>query len=120
MSDIAAPRPTGRAKNYLLRHWRGECSLAVSYWLNGLLPVIPVAAIALLVGVALREGRQPWLYLTGMLLIWSIVILTVIWQSVGTWRSATRTRRLRGRRFWPVVAKVMIVVGVLSNANLLR
>src|ERR1039458_9104775 len=120
MSDAAAPTPPSRAKNYLLRHWRGECSLAVSYWINGWLAVVPIAAVALLVGVALKEGRQPWLYLTGLLLIWSLVILSVVWQSVGTWRSAARAKRLRGRRFWPVVAQVMTVVGLLSNANLLR
>jgi hypothetical protein len=54
------------------------------------------------------------------LLTWSVVILAVVWQSVGTWRSATRVKRLRGRRFWPVVAKVMTVLGLLSNANLMR
>src|SRR5208337_2623796 len=102
MSDLAAPMPTRRTRNYLLRHWRGECSLAVSYWVNGWLAVIPIATVALLVGVASKEARQPWLYLTGLSLIWSVVILAVVWQSVGTWRSAARAKRLRGRRFWPV------------------
>ncbi|HLB96045.1 MAG TPA: hypothetical protein VJK90_00215, partial [Acetobacteraceae bacterium] len=109
MSDIAAPPPPTRTRNYLLRHWRGECSLAISYWVNGWLAVIPIAMVAVLAGVAMRESGQPWLYLAGLLLIWSVVILTVIWQSVGTWRSATRTKLLRGRRFWPVAAQVMTV-----------
>jgi len=120
MCDAAVPTPTIPAKNYLLRHWRGECSLAVSYWVNGWLAVIPIAMVAVLAGVAMRESRQPWLYLTGLLLIWSVVILTVVWQSVGTWRSAAPTKRLHGRRFWPVAAQVMTVLGLLSNANLLR
>ena len=120
MTDAAAPPPTSRAKNYLLRHWRGQCSLAVSYWINGWLAVIPIAMAAVLAGVAMRETRQPWLYLTGLLLVWTVVILTVTWQSVGTWRSAARTKRIYGRRFWPIVAQVMTVLGLLSNANLLR
>lgn len=118
--SAAAAAPTSRTKNYLLRHWRGECSLAVSYWINGWVAVIPIAIVAVLVGVMLRESRQPWLYLTGLLLVWSVVILAAIWQSVGTWRSAARTRRLRGKWFWPVAAQVMTVLGLLSNANLLR
>jgi hypothetical protein len=118
MSDAAAP--PSRAKNYLLRHWRGECSLAVSYWINGWLAVIPIVLAGVLVGVAFRESRQPWLYLTGLLLIWGVVVLTVIWQSVGTWRSATRAMRLSGRRFWPIAAQVMTVLGLLGNVNLLR
>jgi hypothetical protein len=120
MSDSAAPPPPTRTRNYLLRHWRGECSLAVSYWVNGWLAVIPIAVVAVLAGVAMRESGQPWLYLAGLLLVWSVVILTVIWQSVGTWRSAARTKRQHGRRFWPVAAQVMTVLGLLSNANLLR
>src|SRR5208282_328439 len=103
MSDAAAPTPKSQARNYLLRHWRGECSLAVSYWVNGWLAVVPIAVVAMLVGVASKESRQPWLYLAGLLLTWSLVVLAVIWQSVGTWRSAARARLLRGRRFWPVV-----------------
>src|SRR5580658_9996630 len=120
MSDATAPTPASKTKNYLLRHWRGECSLAVSFWINGWLAVIPITMVAVLAGVAMRESRQPWLYLTGLLLVWSVVILTVIWQSVGTWRSAARTKRQHGRRFWPVAAQVMTVLGLLSNANLLR
>jgi hypothetical protein len=120
MSDATAPTPASRTKNYLLRHWRGECSLAVSFWINGWLAVIPITMVAVLAGVAMRESRQPWLYLTGLLLVWSVVILTVIWQSVGIWRSAARARRMYGRRFWPAVAQVMTVFGLLSNANLLR
>ena len=46
----------------------------------------------------------------------TIVILTVIWQSVGTWRSATRTKLLHGRRFWPVAAQVLTVLGLLIAA----
>jgi hypothetical protein len=123
MNDATPPTPTHvtpRTRNYLLRHWRGECSLAVSYWVNGWLAIIPVATIAVLVGIASKEGRQPWLYLSGLLLTWTIVILAVVWQSVGTWRSAARVKRLRGKRFWPVVAQVMTVLGLLSNANLIR
>jgi hypothetical protein len=64
MNDTTPPTPTHvtpRTWNYLLRHWRGECSLAVSYWVKGWLAIIPVATIALLVSIASKEGRQPWL-----------------------------------------------------------
>jgi hypothetical protein len=94
--------------------------LAVSFWLNGLLAAVAILVFGFLVGAAMRGGRQPWLYLIGLVLIWSFVLLTAVWQSVGIWRSATRARRTHGRRFWPVAAQVVTVIGVINNANLLR
>jgi hypothetical protein len=120
MSEAALPAPPSRTRNYLLRHWRGECSLAVSYWVNGFLAALAVVALALFVSTVTRDGRQPWLYLGGLLLIWSFVVVVAVWQLVGIWRSAARSKRLHGTRFWPVVAQVMAVLGVVSNANTLR
>jgi hypothetical protein len=120
MSGVAVPTPPPRTRNYLLRHWRGECSLAVSYWINGWVAAIAIVAFALVVSFAMRGGRQPWLYLAGLLLVWSFVIPVLVWQSVGIWRSAARAKQMQTRQFWPVAAQVMVVLGALANLNVLR
>ena len=41
-----APRPVAATEgNYIARHWRGELSLARSYWLNNILLATPLALL---------------------------------------------------------------------------
>lgn len=116
----AAPRPAG---NFLLRHWRGELSLGVAYWIVNLLVfgamLLLVQAVAALVG----DDTSPGETLVVMIFFWAAVILVVTWQIVGLWRSASRHERRRKSqnktRFWAVMAKVMAVLGVLQVAGLL-
>jgi hypothetical protein len=119
MPDVAIPPPS-RTRNYILRHWRGECSLAVSYWVNGWLAFIAIIVLGVVVAAATRDGRDPWTYLLGIVLVWLFAGLALIWQTVGIWQAATRSRRVRGKRFWPAVAQVMAVLGVLGGLNSLR
>lgn len=103
-----------------MRHWRGECSLAVSYWLNGWLATVATLVFAVLVSVAIKDVRQPWIYLIALLLVWAVVLLAMLWQTVGVWRSATRARQRHGSRLWPTAAQVMLVLGLLANASVLH
>ena len=99
-------------------HWRGECSLARSYWLNGL---------ALSAGLGLLGGW--WLAARGVelrpaaaapLVALALALAVVAWQTVGLWRSATRAAREPGRAFWPRAAKATCVLGALTGGlNLL-
>ena len=50
----ASAAPIKRKGNYFVRHWRGDLSLGVSYWLNGLLAYLLVAILAGFV-VGLKE-----------------------------------------------------------------
>src|SRR5215470_18928631 len=55
-AGIAVASPLAqRKRNYFIRHWRGELSLPVSYWLNGLLATVFTVALTLLFG-ELMEG----------------------------------------------------------------
>ena len=109
------PLPPPESQNYFLRHWRGELSLPVSYWVNGVvLGIAAGIAIALLSALIYRgdEGR-PLLWLSSLVATWLSIILLVAWQSVGGWRSAVRYRR-SGKFFWGTAAQAMIVLGVLQ------
>lgn len=101
---------------YLTRHWRGELSLPVSYWLNGFLGSIAAAVLALGIGVAARAVFTPLIGLVAVIGIWVIVAAIAIWQVVGVWRSANRRTAETGRRFWPIAAKLMAVLGIVQLA----
>jgi hypothetical protein len=98
---------------YLKMHWRGQLSLARSYWINGIL-------LSLLIFVGFQVAVKP---LSELPLNWvatiffaglAVVATVTIWQFVGIWRSATRSSRTTHKKFWPAVAKLMGIVGFLS------
>lgn len=101
---------------YLTRHWRGELSLPVSYWLNGVLGGIAAAVLALGIGVAARAVFTPLIGLVAVIGIWVMVAAIAVWQVVGVWRSANRRVAETGRRFWSVAAKLMVVLGLVQLA----
>ena len=73
---------------YIASHWRGEQSLAQSFWINHVLLTWPLAA-----GV---QGLVAWLatksdglqgVAIALLIVWPLLITVEIWSAVGTWRS---------------------------------
>jgi hypothetical protein len=118
--DWAAKEPDGgagsRRRNYFARHWRGELSLPVSYWINGILAGI---ATVLVVGtintsVDFKDDFQPGLALAAEILIWTATALIAIWRLVGIWRSATNYQRAL-KIFWGAAAKVLVIVGAAET-----
>jgi hypothetical protein len=117
-----APRPEARpSSNFFVRHWRGEISLGWAYW--GVAVVGNVLAFLAILGVNLLftadKGFDPgpifWLQVT----TWAIVLVVLVWQVVGTWRSATnhaarRTAASLGTG-WATAAKIMLVLGVMRT-----
>jgi len=109
-----SPQQASRSRNYIARHWRGELSLPVSYWLNGILGAVVVGAtVGVLAAYATNQqsDAQPMLWLFSLIATWTSATLLTIWQAVGVWRSATRYRQ-RGKRFWGAAAKALVLLGV--------
>jgi len=112
-----SPQQASRSRNYIARHWRGELSLPVSYWLNGILGAVVVGATvgALAYAINQQSDAQPMLWLFSLIATWTSAALLTIWQAVGVWRSATRYRQ-RGKRFWGAAAKALVLLGVAQLA----
>jgi hypothetical protein len=102
--------PAARRDSYFARHWRGELSLATSYWINGLLLVglgcIFTLALALRMPIeiarsAFGSGSQSAV-VVGILAVTAILgqvalyFVMSIWAIVGTWRSASKRKRSWG------------------------
>jgi hypothetical protein len=112
------PTPAVRRSNYLLRHWRGELSLAVSYWVNSFVVSLALSAAigALSTTDTLQSGspRFAVAWLTGAFLV---CLAVGLWQLVGTWRSADRHTSRGGRRFWSVAVKVLLCLGLIRGVT---
>ena len=115
MQPPALPEP--RTGNYFARHWRGELSLPVSYWANGVVlsSFIGMASGALLVAFTIYGEDQPVPWLVALQTSCLVISLIAIWQVVGVWRAATRYKR-SGRSFWGGAAKAAVALAALQLA----
>jgi ATP-dependent protease ClpP protease subunit len=112
-TPFARPLPS----NYFMRHWRGELSLPVAYWINGsVLFVVLAAIITATVGVMENSNYslQAISFISlGILLFW---VTAWFWSVVGIWRSADHHVERGGISTWAFVAKFMVVVGAITMA----
>lgn len=101
---------------YLSRHWRGELSLPVAFWVNNFLLLFPLGvAIGLVMAWASAWGQS--LQTLAQTTLGGVALLAMIslWAPVGAWRSATRHRDEGGSAGWALAAKVVLGLGMLGN-----
>lgn len=102
---------------FFRRHYNGDYSLPRSYWVNSFL----VSLFAPLLGLTLL----PWLGQNfparygalGFLVLTALGILAWCWATAGTWASAGKHVRRGGASGWAIVAKVVMVLGVLKTVG---
>jgi hypothetical protein len=105
-----------RRLNYVVRHWRGDLSLPVSYWINNLVATIAVSILFRKVASVIGLSDDPLIFAATITLISLVVIAVSIWQLVGIWRSAGKHRARGGTRFWVWAARFAVVTGFLGFA----
>jgi hypothetical protein len=118
-AEAAEPtyEPEEPARNYFLRHWRGQFTLPASYWVNNwgattLCWGLIVAANKLLADISLRMQSAT------VLALHVVLLLVACWCAVGVWRSAGYHPARGGARVWAAAAQFLVVlgtVGTLSN-----
>jgi len=89
----------------IIAAWRGQLPLWLTYWILGVGG--NMSFVAVLLGVYLAGGSdvRAWLWLVyGLSLIWFVFIFGAIWRAAGTYR---------GRRLWPLLARLGVLVGVV-------
>jgi hypothetical protein len=100
---------------YFDRHWRGELSLGVSYWVNNFL-LGGIAYNLALYAISETErvtGEQPLACLGFVGAILVLLFGLQIWQVGGTWRSAARSRQY-GRTVRATIVQTLLCFGVLG------
>ena len=98
-----ARKKSAKYSNLFLAFWNGDVSLAKSYWLIGVLLTIGVVLVATFLVIAVG---LPYEAMFGIYIPW------VIYITVGIWRSADK---YKGPKFWAILAKIAMVIGVLLN-----
>ena len=89
--------------NFFVRFWNGQLSLPMSYWGVGVgLGIIFGMIVGLFVGIMGMSDDA----------LYGFLIPFQIFTVVGIWRSSNN---YKGPKFWAVLAKIAIVLGVLSN-----
>lgn len=99
------------SSSYILRHWRGDLSLPVAYWVNAVfISVLIPILLSFLVSWAEQAGSSIQLTSAAMMLILMLNVIVTIWAIVGTWRSADRHIERGGRGIWEAIAKFLMLL----------
>jgi len=105
------PFGTEKKSNFIVRFWRGEFSLGISYWAFGIGTVAAGYGAGFLLGIAAYSLDASDHQTMVSTLPVSIALIT--WWSVGTWNSADNHIASTGRKGWATTAKVFIVLGLM-------
>ena len=104
------------SNGYIARHWRGELTLPVSFWVNNILLALPV-------GLAIG-ALAAWIEVTGdylrggsiaLLVAWPLLLLFSVWCLVGAWRAATAHSETGGSSLWAGLAKLVLALSALGT-----
>jgi hypothetical protein len=116
MQEGINPRIRERRGSYFARHWQGDLSLPISFWVNGLL-IFGLGYNVLMALINLGPfvwEHTAWLggnELNMMLVDMVIFVIAYVWAGVGVWRSA---KKYQGPIFWSILAKMAIWFGIVS------
>jgi hypothetical protein len=109
-------------RNFVVRHWRGELPLWMSYWVINVLGHLFAGVVPILIADAFasKSGYYPLGLFATFSAIWTCLLALACWQLVGTWRSAQRykvARRQQSRSaLWGDLAQLAVMFGVLGSS----
>ena len=100
--------------NWLIRFWKGQVSLPISYWVVGILITLGALALSSFVELKIESASSRAELGIYMMLLYVVLTPVVIWQSVGVIRSAIRHPHRGGSAGWATMAIIMAVVGMIN------
>ena len=112
---VSDPSSISLSSNYFVRHWRGECSLGISYWLNGgvLAGIVPGALTQAVSLVEKGDYSLRAISFAGLgTLLFSVIAW--LWSTVGIWRSARQHVARGGSSGWASAARVGVALGTIG------
>jgi len=103
---------------YFMRHFRGELTFKVSFWVNyfGGLHFLTLISYALIYA----KDEFSLITFSYLALAFSLVkSFGMPWLMVGTWRSASNYVAQGGKRLWSISAKAVILVGAYYSVKMI-
>lgn len=114
--EVVAWDARNSGRNYLARHWAGNLSLPISYWVNGALLSFLILLGTSYLARRIQSGSGSLQSLALVALVYlSVSLILWVWSSVGIWRSAYWHRRRGGTPTWGMAARAMIVVTAVTT-----
>jgi hypothetical protein len=110
--------PSKVRSNYIVRHWRGELPLTISFWFNGFMGYVVSAIVSALIMANVPSfggDYSPNVILTALVFVWLITFLILMWQVIGTWRSASNYQLKEGNRWLARASKIMLIICTLQT-----
>jgi len=104
-------------RSYIVRHWQGELSLPVSYWINGFLGAVAISAVFLCIRLLIAPADSPLGFAIAISVAGCFLVVATLWQLVGVWRSAENHKGRGGSSFWAWLARFMVILGFLGLAS---
>jgi len=104
---------TASKRAYFIRHWRGELSLPVSYWVNAFLVNVLFGVMMPVIPWDDFVSQSPKMYAIAIIATRGVLAIITVWQLVGTWRSAANYLRQGQSKLWGNVAKIALILGFL-------
>ena len=81
----------------------GDFGLAKTYWLYGVL--VSIVGSILMQGAALSDSKALIIVLLLVMIVYAVFQLTGVWNA---------SNRYTGLKIWAILAKIAVIVGVLS------
>jgi hypothetical protein len=96
---------------YIARHWRGQFPLGQSYWVNGVLVLLPFLVWFELAGdyLVAHPPLRPLPFVAALGPAFVVFALMDAWAAVGIWRSAGR-RILFGHFGWAWISRIAVLM----------
>lgn len=96
--------------NYFKKHWKGELSLPVSYWINIVLVNLLFFYITEYIAIRIKHP----IFIIKFIIISNIIFHFTIylWQIIGTWRCSKKYIN-NGKKFWARIVRVIIIISTL-------
>ena len=99
-----------RNNSYLIRHWRGQLSLAKSWWYGALVWIVSQTIFYLLVVAGTKSSDQ-----SAFFFAFGLQFPIYVWLVVGNWRSAGKHR---GSVFWANLVRILVIISIFLNMTL--
>lgn len=104
-----------RRSSYVRRHWRGELSLARSYWINMVLVSVILQWLAVGLGNGIDITQYAVTFALSFVMLWLGLAAITIWQLVGLWRAAVNHIAQTHRAFWARMVQFSVAIGALQS-----
>jgi hypothetical protein len=119
-SGPIGPSQNGRLRSFVTRHWRGDFSLPVSFWANGLWSTVAITIARRCAELFITPDNHPVTILLIVSAGWLCTAAMISWWLFGIWRSAGNHKAHGGRGFWAGAARIVVILGFLALAGAIK